>query len=118
MTPEELQELRDWSARKVGWEYRNLSDTWYHPQEHKTILSEEWENFWLPDRPESGQIWMLIGRMLKLGWEFQLLTIANGYEANFSFNHGKFLINGDIETYGSDLNPCIATIKAAKATEG
>lgn len=104
MTPDkEIQELRDWSARKMGWVDVKANFKVFYNQ-------------WLPDRPESGQIWMLVERMRELGWYFVIgnqgsRCRSRGYIAEF-WNPVTTTVKRIF-----DDNPCLAILKAAKATE-
>ena len=71
MTLEELQEqLRDWSARKMGWNDCSICNLpgcqwWVRFFTNDAFPDGAYEHVihktkWLPDRPESGQIWMVL----------------------------------------------------------
>ena len=60
MAPEELQELRDWTARKCGLKVVNRAPRWLQKYDNGIMVDN-----WLPDRPGSGQIWMVINQIKK-----------------------------------------------------
>lgn len=61
-----------------------------------------------PDKPETGQIWMVVEKMRELGWILnwnnELLT--NYYARFYNYELG-------IELTALDPNPCLAILQAA-----
>ena len=128
MTPEEIQELRDWSARKMGWErgpyVRQISRNHINPVAEDAYFNKQggfvcYVKDWLPDRPESGQIWMLVDRMRDLGWGLNYQVYQDYYVAYF-----QPLVRPSSELGASynvkaivGIEPCLAILKAARATE-
>lgn len=114
MTTDEIQELRDWAARKMGWipdttnrYYINLHGPYNNIQVKIDVLS------WLPDNPATGQIWMLVEKLRDEGWEFRLEN-CDSYLAQFVRVANDKLVSFD----EINPNPCLAILKAARATEG
>ena len=113
MTPEEIQELREWSALKMEWvESTPFGMEWMGPELDKLYGIDKTD--WLPDRPESGQIWMLVERMRELGYEVKLVTGLIGQKPHYLCQMWSSMDN-EIEEF--DPNPCLAILKAAKVTE-
>jgi hypothetical protein len=112
MTPEQTQDLCDWSAKKMGYSIVGMDDDGnllaYKKDEYK---GEEYEYFciWRPDNPETGQIWQFIERMIDLGYELRFCgPVGPNYSYSAEFIDGKEVI---------DPNPCLGILLAAKATE-
>ena len=66
---------------------------------------------WTPDKSETGQIWMLVEKMRELGWLLDFVQWNDHYSARFT----KMGIG--LKQYLKDTNPCLAILKAARATE-
>ncbi len=104
MTNKELQELRDWSARKMGWDINC---------EIGPILKTNWQ----PDNPSTGQIWMLVKEMQELGWRLHLCNPGMMYPETASAGFSLIEKYTMPQRYYKDTNPCLAILKAARATE-
>lgn len=115
MTPERRQELRDWSARLMGWSQKGVGSGKYPKFSiEKYGPNGEFEGVWVwltpkcvsyewtPDLPSApaSQILSVIERMRELGFNFSVSGIGSGYEAEFGTIQGGFLISGDEEYYG------------------
>ena len=114
MTPEEIQELRDWSARKMGWyldpkttlepNYRNVANMF-------AIYVKDWH----PDT-DLNQCFLLVEKMREEGFYLRLDdNTDNHYIADFYDDNGLFY--RDSKGSGFSDNPALAIIMAAKATE-
>ena len=120
---EEIQGLRRWSAEDLmGF---HLSEDGY-PYEDSFVSKlrsayldsnnrlKWFEENWRPDDPDTGQIWMVVERMRKLGWlmiEFE--QHPTYYEVGFAKDTG----GGDTTKLyeAKDTEPCHAILKAAQA---
>ena len=116
MTPEDLQELRDWSALKMGWFYCGNKDgftTFSTKEEFEgEIYDKIFSLIWTPDT-DLNQAFQVVERMREKGWFIMLHNDTGnaGYRAEFD-KHGMK------KGYGRTDNPCLAILLAARATEG
>jgi len=113
MTPEEIQKLRDWSAKKIGWErvYIDGFPMWKLPQGRVDSI------YWVPDT-NLNQCFMLVEKMREKGFYLHLLSDKDGYDftcAFVSIPKDKFSLTEAFR--GQDNNPALAILKAARATE-
>ena len=110
MTDQELQELRGWSAGLMGWRDHNRTTLiWINPDTHFVIAKSKW----CPNDPTTGQIWMVVDRMRELGAYLRGLMYSpytQKWTAMFTD------VDSELGTAVDD-NPCLAILKAAKATE-
>ena len=137
MTQDEIQELRDWSAKKMGWEllhidYFGTPDETPRQKELESWLLDEVKleeigdfyidvdkNFWMPIEEwlpdiDLNQCFMLVEKMREEGLRLQLDNFQGFNESVWCavFNNGS----SDI-TFNEGPNPALAIIMAAKATE-
>lgn len=120
MTPEELQELRDWAGRKIGLVPHTIKDKtcWIkfdelEPSSYSLVAFD-----WQPDNPQTGQIDMFINRMLELGFDYEMILYADDKENEIKFR--KLTQEDDyigIERNFKKADKCLAILKAARATE-
>ena len=134
---DEIQELRDWSAGLMGWRRRDIEGVtclqptgvnvvWFTDDSKAGMTWRTNTNktdprydppLWAPDDPTTGQIWIVVQRMRELGWHMNLhehplmAEAKNKWSASFR--------NIDTRDYFEKYaqTPCLAILKAAKATE-
>lgn len=89
-------DLREWSAKEVMEWHLTKGGFWAgtEVQDYPPIIKHE---DWQPDI-DLNQCFMVVERMRELGWSLNLLNIAKLFEV-------------------TDSNPCLAILKAAKATD-
>ena len=128
MTEPTIEELRRWSAEDLmGWfpryaEDNRCYDYYYMPYESRDNRYGMQITSWLPDCPESGQIWMVVEKMRELREDG-----SDGFNFNFNWQGHKGItialaqfhrICGKMEFgSGADDNPCLAILKAAHAAK-
>lgn len=112
MNNTELQELRDWAARIIGEIIENPdSPRWC--QKYTPGLLVERVDDWRPDE-NYYQCFMLVERMRELGWvgfDLRRGCVSGNWTSLFSKGENGVWLAGP-ET----ANPCLAILKAAKAT--
>ena len=127
MTQNEIQELRDWSARKMGW---NVHGDHYCVPDSRccdphipdsicyVMATKETTSFgsaWHPDT-DLNQCFLLVEKMREEGFYLRLDdNTDNHYIADFYDDNGLFY--RDSKGSGFSDNPALAIIMAAKATE-
>jgi len=110
---EEIQELRDWAARKMGYYTDPDANAVWVTSEHTRMFKDNWQ----PDNPQTGQIWMLVEKMREEGWYLTLEYLTTGLiQAGFICK--KMLPNRPQRVLEYDHDQCLAILKAARATEG
>lgn len=119
---QELQEIRDWAARKMGWTLNqpDFEDEWDHSS--WLMHGKEWipRSGWLPDT-DLNQAFMLVEKVRELGWELWLIkTIGKKTAAIFckyETREEAHLILDNVHDWVWELNPALAILNAARATE-
>lgn len=116
MTDQELQELREWAARKMGWSKENLTpqsspeyDVWVNSQ---GVIQFSVEAF-RPDQ-DLNQCFLLVEKMREEGWKLRLERLSACFGSGFKWTGDKTKKKIMFEF---DPNPALAILKAAKATE-
>ena len=115
MTEPTIEELRRWSAEdlmgcKVTFLPFDPGNYWYE----KDGEVKYWQHEWKPDRPESGQIWMVIEKMRELGWWLDLTT----NDKDEIDTYAEFKQSGRYRNSGRHSDdPCLAILKAAHAAK-
>jgi hypothetical protein len=110
MTDTERQELREWAAGVMGW---YLSETgWWCSGGKGLNALPEMENYrWTPDY-DLNQTFMVVEKMVKLGFEMKLGygNTVQGILAWVKFTSESY------KSYYHNPNPALAILLAAKAT--
>ncbi len=123
-TEPSVEELRRWSAKDLmGWYLQDQMVKIATSKECYGYFSKKgliyYEDDWRPDDPTTGQIWMVVEKMLMDDWDFSMLMFAEGLrgchfpkpirdEAGFRAGRGK-----DYWVKWEGLNPCLSILKAA-----
>jgi hypothetical protein len=115
-----IQELREWAAMVImGWKpdtlnryYINFKDSPYGNLQIKSDILG-----WQPDNPSTGQIWMFVEGMRKLGWRLRVDDYGIYFCATWMMPDKENKTWAIQLAEHRDTNLCIAILKAAKATE-
>lgn len=128
-----IVELRKWSAELMGWEIYHVSGGYSgspndsgiwprarnrpgHPYAYYRLTNTKSDlrydpPVWDPDNTNSGKIWMVINKMMALGFSYKLGD--NNPPGIHYCEFWKTDINRFIEGRAFDYNPCLAILKAA-----
>ncbi|MFA4826599.1 MAG: hypothetical protein WC593_15730 [Methanoregula sp.] len=127
MVDKELQELRDWSARKMGWFKVPAFKGWLKKAypDYSTLVFADYQGDWTPDLP-NGQIEMFINRMVELGWNFAFFGWSEDGTCSALFYRPEDhafcidnLLDDDRVVSGKDrLKTILLAGRAAQATGG
>lgn len=98
-----IGELRRWSAELAGQDFMVRHDN--------QVWSYTLNCLWLPDNPKTGQIWLVVERMIKMGYTFALYRFIGP-----PVWIAKFMKIDEWRNEGVDH--CLAILKAAHAAEG
>lgn len=112
-----VEELRRWSAEFMGWIWSEEWQMWHLATEEAMRTPDELpligdnpddqeQTLWLPDRPESGQIWQVVKKMQEKNYFLQF--------EDEGLKTGEFFANYGFQGVLS-RNPCLAILKAAWA---
>lgn len=108
----EIQELRDWSAGLMGWvKHPNFSGWFESVNLDGESVFAQYKNNWTPDK-DANQCFMVVERMRELGWKLMLDITDKTYATFWKEQSPQLGKPSDAE----DTNPCLAILKAAKAT--
>ena len=111
MTTKELQELTDWSARKMEYYTDPDANAVWVTSEHTRLFKDSWH----PDT-DLNQCFMLVEKMREEGWYLTLEYLTTGL-IKAGFICKKPLPNHPQRVLEYDIEQCLAILKAAKATE-
>jgi hypothetical protein len=110
MTNQAIQELRRWSAEELmGLELGSIKTdegSLYYDKKSKAIPVV----FWRPDDPTTGQIWMVLDKMQRCGFNFCLILRQDMAVAVCFTKKHNFQGEGNYE-----IAPCLAILLAARA---
>ena len=112
MTPEEIQDWRDWSAKLLDKVIGNpAAPRWLQR------FTDGWQlvDNWTPDT-DLNQCFMLVERMRELGWRMKLRMFPN-VEKLTKFECCFYRPGKQYEMQEAVDSPCLSILKAARATE-
>ncbi len=108
MTPEEIQELRWWSAEDLmGWVRHPYFSGWFEYVNDKEALFAGYKGDWHPDT-DFNQCFMVVEKMRELGYKLKLSQIDDAWWAEFWKDGTKVVEDFDLD------NPALAILLAAR----
>ncbi len=111
-------DLNRWSAEVVmGWTLSEPSEIFGQTYwgEDERIMKKE---FWTPLTDKNQLFDQVVDKMRELGWFMTIWDMGKEYEACFTNNVNRFLMEGGIEKYGRNPDLNTAVLQAAyKAVE-